>query len=288
MIRFLEKMARPSFPGEEIDLKEYRMVLGGLQHDLLQNVETSYRDMTGVLPYFFYFPQNDFLCSDYIHRYMTEQIRIGLTEEETLKEAVREGNGEKAKNILREIWDRCCSGGYPEPAQLKNCFANVLERIAFSMCLKTEPSSCKEADSYEQFLERAETYLDELTMERRKGKTGKNADLLRQMEQYLEEHFCEDITLDELAEHFGFAASYCSKLIKNATDDNFSRLIVEKRMKKAKELLGETELKIYEIAEQTGYGDVKYFNRVFKKETGVTPIQYRRAFGKAGGENRNE
>ena len=43
-----------------------------------------------------------------------------------------------------------------------------------------------------------------------------------------------------------------------------------------------TDLKIYEIAMQTGYKDVKYFNRIFKKETGITPAQYREKIQKIG------
>lgn len=99
----------------------------------------------------------------------------------------------------------------------------------------------------------------------------------------MEEHFSEEIVLDDLAIYFGVTPAYCSKLIKDVTDDNFSKLLVRKRIKKAKEFLRETEMRIYEIAESTGYNDVKYFNRVFKKETGATPIQYRKAFENQGG-----
>lgn len=46
-------------------------------------------------------------------------------------------------------------------------------------------------------------------------------------------------------------------------------------MKKARAMLQETDCRIYEIARKTGYEDVKYFNRVFKRENGITPMQFR-------------
>ena len=47
------------------------------------------------------------------------------------------------------------------------------------------------------------------------------------------------------------------------------------RMRRAKELLADTNEKIYEIAAEVGYSDAVYFNKVFKKNAGVTPKEYR-------------
>ena len=66
------------------------------------------------------------------------------------------------------------------------------------------------------------------------------------------------------------------RLIKETTNSNFSQILIEERMKKARELLGHTQMHIYEVASSVGYRDAKYFNRVFKSATGMTPQQYRR------------
>jgi two-component system response regulator YesN len=49
-------------------------------------------------------------------------------------------------------------------------------------------------------------------------------------------------------------------------------------MRHARSLLETSRLKVYEVAERVGYRDVKYFDRVFKKETGLSPEQYRKRF----------
>lgn len=283
MKQVLETRSYVSFPWKETALSRYQMVIGELEYNLWDNIERGYQNTVSVLPFFFYFPENNILCAEHIRSHLTEHIWIGLTEEETLREAVKKGEGEKAKEIFRIIWDRCCAGGYPDPIQLKNSFKNVLEHMAFSVCSQITFVDDEKTNSWLVFSSRVEDYLEELAAERLSRIGLKSADIAAQLDSYLEEHFSEEIVLDDLAIYFGVTPAYCSKLIKDVTDDNFSKLLVRKRIKKAKEFLRETEMRIYEIAESTGYNDVKYFNRVFKKETGATPIQYRKAFENQGG-----
>jgi YesN/AraC family two-component response regulator len=65
-----------------------------------------------------------------------------------------------------------------------------------------------------------------------------------------------------------------SKTFKQVTGKNFIDYLTELRMGKAKELLADTELKINDVAVQVGYQH-SYFNRIFKKQEGITPSQYR-------------
>lgn len=278
----LEARSYPSFLQKKIALEEYRMVIGELQYDVWNNIEKIYQNTVDVLPYFFYFPEKNILHAETVLDHQAGQSRIGITEEEELREAVKRGESEQAKEIFGIIWDRCCSGGYPDPLQLKSSFRDVLEHVAYSLHSEIVFAD-EENSSWKDFCRQAEEYLERLAEERAGGIRAKSADIIGHLDVYLEEHFCEEITLDDLAAYFGVASAYCSKLIKDVTDDNFSKLLVKKRIKKAKEFLEETELRIYEIAERTGYNDVKYFNRVFKKETGVTPVQYRKTLKKSGG-----
>ena len=92
---------------------------------------------------------------------------------------------------------------------------------------------------------------------------------------FIEQHYSEDIPLEDIAAAFALTPTYFSNLVKEITGDSFSRNLIEVRMKKARAMLQETDFRIYEIARKTGYEDVKYFNRVFKKENGITPMQFR-------------
>ena len=74
----------------------------------------------------------------------------------------------------------------------------------------------------------------------------------------------------------GFAPGYFSTLFKKETGESFSRYLTQIRMEKAKELLEQTALKNYEIAEKVGFSDPHYFGISFKKMTGKTPTEYAR------------
>lgn len=92
---------------------------------------------------------------------------------------------------------------------------------------------------------------------------------------YIREHYQEGITLEEVAGKLGITPEYLSILFNRETDVNFSAFLRRFRISHAKRLLKGTDLKIYEIAEQVGYNDSKYFARVFKEELGISPVDYR-------------
>lgn len=86
------------------------------------------------------------------------------------------------------------------------------------------------------------------------------------------------MSLAVLSEKFHLNAQYISQLFKNEIGVNFLTYLTSIRMEKSKKLLISTSLSIAEVAEQSGYGDYRVFTKVFKKNEGVTPSQYRRDF----------
>ena len=103
-------------------------------------------------------------------------------------------------------------------------------------------------------------------------------------QQYIREHFKEDITLKSVADHLGFSASYLSRLFSQETGNNFIDYLIRVRMEHAKELLDTTNCRVYEIASMTGYGNPYYFSRIFKKYTGYSPGDYKNRKGTVMGE----
>lgn len=92
---------------------------------------------------------------------------------------------------------------------------------------------------------------------------------------YIKEHYCEDITLSDIAEKVYLNPIYISRLIKEQIGKNYTDLLMELRIQKAVTLLKTTELYVYEIADQVGYRNLKYFYKIFKKVTGKSPNDYR-------------
>ena len=92
---------------------------------------------------------------------------------------------------------------------------------------------------------------------------------------YINTHYAERITLDDLAELCELSTSYFCKLFKSEIGESFADYLTWVRMEKAIELLRDPKMKIYEISEEVGYSDVQYFNKVFRDTTGVSPSFYR-------------
>ncbi|MDF2724693.1 MAG: hypothetical protein K0Q59_4368 [Paenibacillus sp.] len=99
--------------------------------------------------------------------------------------------------------------------------------------------------------------------------------LAQRVRHLIEGHLKEELSLPAIAEELGFHPAYLSKAFKVETGSTLSDYLLGRRMEHASDLLRRTDLKIYEIAEQTGYQTVHYFIKVFKNYYGVTPQQYR-------------
>jgi len=99
--------------------------------------------------------------------------------------------------------------------------------------------------------------------------------IIGNIKRYIDEHYQEEINLDELANHFQYNSSYLSQLFKNETGSNIFNYLTEIRIYNAKVLLNNKDAKIYEVCRKVGYQDAKYFSQVFRKVTGMTPVEYR-------------
>jgi YesN/AraC family two-component response regulator len=93
--------------------------------------------------------------------------------------------------------------------------------------------------------------------------------------QYVRSNFNTKLLLQEIADEFSLSKNYICFLFKKHTGGTFSNYITAQRIERSKELLETTELPLYAIAEDAGFMDSYYFNRVFKSACGVPPHKYR-------------
>jgi two-component system response regulator YesN len=98
---------------------------------------------------------------------------------------------------------------------------------------------------------------------------------IRDSIEFINNHFQEDITLNDLSIHMNFHPVHISRLFAQETGKTFLEVLTETRIGKAKELLATTNLKIYQVAEAVGYKKSGYFCEVFRKSIGMTPYQFR-------------
>lgn len=98
--------------------------------------------------------------------------------------------------------------------------------------------------------------------------------IVQATKEYLEAHYTEDISLEDVAEQVNISPQYFSKLIKKNTGFNFIDWLSMLRVKKAKELLSNSDLSVKEVCFMVGYKDPNYFSRIFKKRLGITPSDF--------------
>ncbi|WP_224753177.1 response regulator transcription factor [Paenibacillus terricola] len=92
----------------------------------------------------------------------------------------------------------------------------------------------------------------------------------------LKKTYDQPFELEKLAQSTGMQSNYLSRLFKHQTNMTITDYLIQLRIEKAKELLvGNPSLRNYEIAQQVGYHDPVYFNKLFKKIVGITPKDYK-------------
>ncbi|MFD0712894.1 response regulator [Paenibacillus sp. GCM10027626] len=101
-----------------------------------------------------------------------------------------------------------------------------------------------------------------------------------QLQQYIYDHIGEDISLVKLGELAHFNPAYLSRLFKQITGINITDYVQQVRLNKAKALLGESQMKIYEISAAVGLDSPAYFAKIFKKATNMTPQEYRESMAR--------
>lgn len=106
-------------------------------------------------------------------------------------------------------------------------------------------------------------------------KSGRNT-IEKEMISYIQQNFMEKISLKEFSEQFHLSEKYISRYFKEHFHITLSQYITHLRLEHAKQLLQDTDIPVTEIAMQSGYQNVSYFIRSFKKTYGVSPLKYRK------------
>ncbi|WP_152396142.1 response regulator [Paenibacillus guangzhouensis] len=109
--------------------------------------------------------------------------------------------------------------------------------------------------------------------------SSKNSKLIREILKMVKDQLHENLTLKDIAYHFSFSPNYLGHLFKEEVGKTFSEVLIQMRMDRARELLKDPMLKIYQIADQVGYRYLPYFSRQFKDTFGMTPMEYRKREG---------
>ena len=131
-------------------------------------------------------------------------------------------------------------------------------------------------------LDRVFDYLldcfEEILVKLRTEKERIDTQPIRHAKKYIRTHYAYPLSLEEVSHQVGFNPAYFSALFKKETGQNFSEYLMEVRIKVAKQLLADTNKSLLDVAESVGYNDLKYFSKLFKKVTCLSPSEYRKLY----------
>lgn len=99
---------------------------------------------------------------------------------------------------------------------------------------------------------------------------------VNEVAEYIQENCQEEISLQGLSERFFVSKCYLSRIFKEVTGFTVNEYLMVQRIKKGRTLLETTEYSITQVSEMAGFESVSYFEKVFKKQMGQTPLKYRK------------
>lgn len=147
-----------------------------------------------------------------------------------------------------------------------NKFIDTSGMICFSFSKQCEPGDIRAAvaDPVNKII----TVINSLMLD-------KGNSLVKQVCLYVLENIDSGVSLKVLSEKLFVSSTHLSETFKHKTGISLVEYLTKVKLERAKKLIEEGELKIYEIANRLGYEDINYFNKLFKRYTGLTPVEFK-------------
>ena len=162
--------------------------------------------------------------------------------------------------------------------RMRRCSANLAELVLACFPYPDKPDfapsdlyDCKSMNELADGILRCREAL----MQSRPGADDPEGSIVSQIDQYIETHYAEDISLQSIADRLHYSMGYVSSLYREATGSSIVKTVTRRRIEEAGRLLKHTTLTSAEISQKVGFSSPSYFGQVFRAATGETPNEYR-------------
>lgn len=252
-----------------------------------QDLFHSYEDALAALQCRYIFGEESLFVMEDIRQHTGEQTETELAAEEIL-DAVKHSDTQSVSRIMEKMKKGVRTAGWTKERvhmylqqqldavpELLRSFQLEEQDIVWEKERALE--GMMSAVSLEQALSVMEGYYRKAAemLDTGKNDGGKKYALLAM--DYIEKHYGEnELGLNSICSYLNISTSRFSAIFKSVTGETFMEALTGIRMQKARELLENTALKNYEIAEKVGFSDPHYFSAAFKKATGKSPTEYAR------------
>lgn len=160
------------------------------------------------------------------------------------------------------------------------CLQRLEELDAVKQPVRYEEMNCFDQiarlDSADEIARYVENVVYNLISTVSESDLKKAGGVIAQVENYIHDHICEDLSLMSIARMFYISPIYLSRLFKKETGRLYIDYLTDLKMNAAVRLLQSTDMMVYEVADKLGYKDSKYFSRLFEKKIGCRPSECRK------------
>lgn len=108
------------------------------------------------------------------------------------------------------------------------------------------------------------------------AENGRDTERIRKIMEYIQDHYSEKITLEDLAGQIHLCKSESCRLFKRYMNESMFDYLLSYRVERSLDLLRQSELDVTQIAGQVGFGNPGYYSRIFRRKMGCTPLEYRK------------
>ncbi|GAB6928796.1 response regulator [Paenibacillus sp. JCM 10914] len=151
-------------------------------------------------------------------------------------------------------------------------------QVLFEWSLEELLQELYTSDTLQQLMDAVKNRFSQWMTESRMAQSKANVrTVMGKAKEYIEDNYQKDLTIEEVSELADLSISHFCTLFKSTTGYTFLEYLTECRIKKAKSILLNSDVKVYQVAPLVGYQDPRYFTQVFKKITGQTPSEFREA-----------
>lgn len=248
----------------------------------------SYKSAESSLEYKFYSGINTIINSEDLSHKMAslEYVELHVIEEKLIN-GIKMGTSVTVGNALSEIFNHIENSSYKAEEYTKSIFIELIFITARSLYeiqeqmhdIVGEPlalsNTIYQLDTYQELKHYILHIFDKITLFFHQKLNQKNTHVVKEVKEIIKSQYINNLNVKLISDQIGLTPNYISQIFKKETGLTITKYITETRINAAKELLKDSNFKVFEVAEMVGFDNSYYFSTVFKKVTGIHPSKFR-------------
>ncbi len=260
--------------------------IGSVSDNIFMDVKKCFNEAKSAVEYKFFSGIGKIIDhSSIANNCNNKSLNLHMLENE-LSDAIQSSSKEKIIKALSHVFENTISKINIESGYFKESLTHILLNLAKKI------NSLMFEEDYNELLSdirikmmRCEEYMElrhnmieilcRITDVLNNKDDDNNHVIIQKCKKYIDENYMNSISLEGIALKYHFNSSYFSNMFKAYTGTGFSEYLLAVRIDMAKKLLSQTNDKMSDVASSVGFNDAAYFNRMFKREVGISPYKYK-------------